>query len=476
MSGISYDMPFVLSKKKVKIMTSQSDTIAAISTALFPSAIGTVRLSGEKAIEIADKVFSSKSGKKLCDKEGYTALYGNVYDKDGAFDNAVALLFRAPKSYTGENVVEITVHGGLYLTKRLLRAVLDAGARLAQAGEFTKRAFLNSKMTLSQAEAISSLISAKGVEQAKAALSASEGRVNRESEEIKEQIVTILGQIAAYCDYPDEDIVDVSRETLLKQLKKILKRLEDMTSNFEKGSVISEGVDTVIVGSPNVGKSTIMNMLSGYEKSIVTSIAGTTRDIVEDTVRLKNFTLRLSDTAGIRETEDKVESVGVTRAKKRIESAALILAVFDSSRELSKDDKDIIEGVCDKNSIAVMNKSDLESKIDADYIKEKFDLSISISAAKGQGADELCDIIEKALERYRLDADALVLVNQRQYDCAIRAKKEVNDAYNALKGGFMADMIGISLEEAVRALCELSGENANEAVVNEIFSKFCVGK
>lgn len=457
-------------------MTSQSDTIAAISTALSPSAIGTVRLSGEDAIEIADRVFLSKSGKKLCDRDGYTALYGSVQDRDGVFDNAVALLFRAPKSYTGENVVEITVHGGLYLTKRLLRAVLDEGARLAQAGEFTKRAYLNSKMTLSQAEAVSSLISAKGEEQAKAALSASEGRVNRESQEIKEQIVTILGEIAAYCDYPDEDIVDVSRETLIKQLEKILCRLDELTGNFEKGSIISEGVDTVIVGSPNVGKSTIMNMLSGYEKSIVTSIAGTTRDIVEDTVRLKNFTLKLSDTAGIRETEDTVESVGVTRAKKKIESASLILAVFDSSRELSNDDIELIESVCDKNSVAIINKSDLEGKIDAEYIKNKFALCISISAAKGVGADELCDTIEKALEKYRLDSDALVLVNQRQYDCATRAKKEVNDAYNALKNGFMADMIGISLEEGVRALCELSGENANEAVVNEIFSKFCVGK
>jgi len=457
-------------------MSSFCDTIAAISTAAFPSAIGTVRLSGESAIEIADKVFVSRSGKKIAEKEGYSALYGSVCDKDGVFDNAVALLFRAPKSYTGEDVVEITVHGGIYLTKRLLRATIDSGARLAEAGEFTRRAYLNSKMTLSQAEAISSLISAKGQEQAKAALLASEGRINRESEQIKQDIVTLLGQIAAYCDYPDEDIVDVSRETLLKELEKLLFRLNKMTTDFEKGSVLSDGVDTAIVGSPNVGKSTIMNMLSGFEKSIVTSIAGTTRDIVEDTVRLKNFTLRLSDTAGIRETADSVEKVGVERAKKRLESAALVLAVFDASRPLSKDDLDLIENIKGHNVVAVINKNDLEIKIDEKKIRDSFSLCVSISAAKKEGADELCAAIEKALEKYRLDADALILVNERQYDCAKRALCEVQNAYNGLKSGFMADMIGINLEQAVRALCELSGQDANEADVNEIFSKYCVGK
>ena len=457
-------------------MSNFCDTIVAISTAAFPSAIGTVRLSGDRAIEIADKVFASRSGKKLSDIDGYSALFGSVSDREGAFDNAVALLFRAPKSYTGENVVEITVHGGIYLTKRLLRALVNEGARLAEAGEFTRRAYLNGKMSLSQAEAISSLISAKGQQQAKAALLASEGRINIESEQIKNDIVTILGQIAAYCDYPDEDIVDVSRETLLIELSKIIDRLEKMTSGFERGSVVAEGVDTVIAGSPNVGKSTIMNMLSGYEKSIVTSLAGTTRDIVEDTVRLNSFTLRLSDTAGIRETEDTVEAFGVERAKKRLESAALILAVFDASRPLSGDDLDIIKSAQGKNCVAIINKNDLEIKCDEALIRESFPLCVSISAANGEGADRLTDAIEKALERYKLDSDALVLVNERQYDCAKRALDEISLAYNGLKSGFMADMIGINLEEAVRALCNLSGEDATQAVVDEIFMKFCVGK
>lgn len=457
-------------------MNSYSDTIAAISTAAHPSAVSMVRLSGENAIEIAEKIFASRSGKSLRELSGYSALFGDVFDKDGTFDNAVALIFRAPKSYTGENTVEITVHGGIYLTKRLLRAAVSNGARLAQAGEFTKRAFLNGKMTLSQAEAVTSLISAQGAEQAKAALEAAEGRLFKESQNIKQKIVTLLGQIAAYCDYPDEDIVDVSRETLIFELEEIYAKLEKMTDGFERGSIIKNGVDTAIVGSPNVGKSTIMNLLSGFEKSIVTSIAGTTRDIVEDTVRVGDFTLRLSDTAGIRETEDRVESVGVERARKRLESAALVLAVFDGSRQLSKDDLDLIKAAQGKNCVAVINKDDLESKTDEAYIKSKFELCVKISAANNIGSDELCDAICSALEMYKLDGDARLLINERQYDCAKRAQNEVSVALNATKSGHMPDMIAINLDEALRALLTLTGEEATQAVVNEIFSKFCVGK
>ena len=453
-----------------------ADTIAAISTAAFPSAVSLVRLSGERAIEIADKLFEAKSGKKLSEIKGYSALYGSVFDKDGTFDNAVALVFHAPKSYTGENVVEITLHGGLYLSRRLLRAAVEVGARLAEAGEFTRRAFLNGKMSLSQAESVAELISAEGQQQAKAALAATEGRINRQSEDIRQRIVTLLGQISAYCDYPDEDIVDVSRETLVTEITEISSQLAAMTDGFERGSVIKNGVDTAIVGGVNVGKSTIMNLLSGYEKSIVTSIAGTTRDIVEDTVRVGDFTLRLSDTAGIRETEDKVESVGVERARKRLESAALILAVFDGSRELSKDDLDLIDATADKNCVAVINKTDLEGRLDESKIVGRYHKTVKISAKNGEGADKLSDAIGEALDKYKLGSDALTLVNERQYDCAVRAKKEIDAALFAAKEGQHPDMLGILLEEALRALSELSGESATEAVVNEIFSKFCVGK
>lgn len=452
------------------------ETIAAISTASTAAAVGMVRISGKDALCVADKIFKAQSQKSLCESKGYRAHFGSVYDSEGDFDTAVALVFRAPKSYTGEDVVEITVHGGLYITKRLLRAALENGARLAAAGEFTKRAFQNGKMSLSQAEAVTSLISARGKEEAKAALAVSEGRLNRESNEIRSKIITLLGEISAYCDYPDEDIVDVSRETLIKILEEILSRLDALLEGFDKGRVISEGVDTAIVGSPNVGKSTIMNLLSGYEKSIVTDIAGTTRDIVEDTVRVGDFTLRLSDTAGIRSTQDVVEAVGVERAKKRMQSAALVLAVFDASRELDSEDLKLIEETGQANSIAIINKGDLESKIDDTRIKDAFERVVYLSAKSGQGKDEFCAAIEGALSQYRLSPDALILINERQYDCAYRAKKEVFEALNGAKEGQMPDMLGILLEEALRALSELSGESTTEAVVNEIFSKFCVGK
>lgn len=457
-------------------MQQNRETIAAISTGSGESAVGMVRISGDAALSIADRVFKAQSGKALADSLGYRAYYGSVFDGEGEFDTAVALVFRAPKSYTGEDIVEITVHGGIYLTRRLLRAVILAGARHAEAGEFTKRAYLNNKMSLSQAEAITSLISAQGAEQAKAALAVSEGRLNRESRDIRSQIVTLLGQISAYCDYPDEDIVDVSRETLEKTLSDILCRLDQMLEGFDKGKIISNGVDTAIVGSPNVGKSTIMNLLSGFEKSIVTDIAGTTRDIVEDTVRVGDFVLRLSDTAGIRETADIVEAVGVERAKKRMESAALVLAVFDASRPLSEEDMQLISEAKSKNSVAIINKDDLEPQIDERPIREAFERVVRISAGEGRGRQELSDAICSALSQYRLSGDALILINERQFDCAARARKEVFAALEGAKEGQMPDMLGILLEEALRALSELSGESATESVVNEIFSKFCVGK
>jgi len=457
-------------------MSEFSTTIAAISTAYKESAVGMVRISGSDAFEIANRVFESKSGARLESLDGYSALFGNVFDEGGVFDTAIALVFRAPKSYTGENVVEITVHGGLYITKRLLNAVISAGARLATAGEFTKRAYLNGKLDLSQAEAVSAIISAKGFEEAKAALSVSEGRLYKQSQDIKEKLITLLGQISAYCDYPDEDIVDVSRETLTEKLNQIDAVLEEMLCNFDKGRVISGGVDTAIVGSPNVGKSTIMNLLSGFEKSIVTDIPGTTRDVVEDTVNVGEFTLRLSDTAGIRETADAVESVGIQRAQKKIESASLVISVFDSSRELSDEDLALIDSLKDKKVLAVINKQDLETKTDIKRIEDSFNYVVKISAKEENGANALRDAISNALSEFKLSENAAILINQRQYDCALSAQREIKNAVAQLENGQLADLIGINLEDALRCINELTGENATEEIVNEIFSKFCVGK
>lgn len=452
------------------------ETIAAISSGSKEAAVGMVRISGEDALKIADKVFISKSGVKIVNKQGYTALFGEVFDEGGVFDTAVALIFRAPKSYTGEDIVEITVHGGSFLTKKLLRAVLKAGARLAEAGEFTKRAYLNGKMSLTQAESVSALISAEGESQARAALSASEGVIQKTCAQIRDEIVALLGEIAAYCDYPDEDIVDVSRETLLKSLTCVCERLKALIDNFDRGRVLSEGVATAIVGSTNVGKSTIMNLLSGYDKSIVTDIAGTTRDIVEDTVRVGEFKLALSDTAGIRETEDIVEAAGVEKARKRLEGSALVLFVLDASRELTSEEKELILSLKDRNCVAVINKTDLEQRLDEALILSSFKNTVKISAKSGEGTNELIRAIEKALNEYKLPADAVMLINERQFSSAKRAYDEIYAAICSLNEGQLADMIGISLEAAARHLSEISGENVSDAIVNEIFSKFCVGK
>ena len=472
-NGISTDMPFLFADKKGVVM---EQTIAAISTALSPAAVGMIRISGPAAFQVADRVFSAQSGKRLESLSGYCALYGSVRDEGGVFDHAVTTVFRAPKSYTGENVAEITVHGGPYLVRRLLRAVLANGARLALPGEFTRRAFENGKMDLTQAEAVGALISAEGQQQALSALEVCDGRLSKTIDGLYDRLIVLLGKIAAYCDYPDEDIVDVSRETLQDEIDGVRAALDEMLTGFDCGSVIAHGVDTVIVGSPNVGKSTLMNLLAGYEKSIVTDIAGTTRDIVEDTVSVGDFQLRLSDTAGLRDTDDRVEAVGVDRARSRLRQAALVLAVFDLSRPLSTEDHALLGSLKGRNALGILNKEDLPVAADTALLEQSFERTVRISAAKGTGSQDLRQAIAACLEQYHLSGNARLLVNERQYDCARRAAGELEQAAQAVCHGQTPDLVGILLEQAAQCLAELRGTRVTDAVVNEIFSKFCVGK
>lgn len=334
-------------------------TIAAISTGQAAGGIGIVRISGEDAILVADRIFRSVSGKKLCDRAGYTALYGTVYYEDKPLDEAVALVFRAPKSYTGEDVCEISCHGGLYITRQILRAALSAGAIPAEAGEFTKRAFLNGKMDLTGAEAVMQMISAHGEQAGAAAFSAMEGALSRKTAEISEILLDASASLAAWVDYPDEEIEDLSDESLLAAIRKAHTMVQDLLNGFDGGRAVTEGIPAAIIGRPNTGKSTLMNMLSGTEKSIVTAIPGTTRDIVEETVLCGNVTLRLADTAGLRETQDTVESIGVERAKKKVSAAEFVFAVFDSSLPFTEEDKEIASLCRNKKAIAVINKTDL---------------------------------------------------------------------------------------------------------------------
>lgn len=451
-------------------------TIAAIATAQGIGGIGIIRISGDDAIIIAQRIFKSITNKDISKMKGYTATYGHIYDGSTLIDSGVLLVYLAPNSYTGENVAEISCHGGLYVTRRVLRAAFNAGASMAEAGEFTKRAFLNGKIGLTEAEGIMDIISAKGEQSSRAALGAMDGALRKKIDAIKDSLIVIAAHLSAWADYPEDDIPDVSEEKLSTELSQNVESLNELLSTYDAGRVMREGIDTVIAGKPNVGKSTLMNLLSGYERSIVTNIPGTTRDIIEDTVMLGEIPLCLSDTAGIRATDDPVESIGVEKARKRVKNADLVLAVFDSSQELSDDDRELIELIRSCPSVAVINKSDLKTVIDIDYIKSRLDNVVMISAKSGTGASELERVVSEIIGTSGLDPSAAIIANERQRDCAVRARDFLIEAANAIVNGITLDAITVIIEDAVSALLELTGERATEEVVNSVFSHFCVGK
>ncbi len=463
-------------EKKGEIFMEQT-TIAAISTPHAMGGIGIVRLSGPDAREIASRVFTPKSSRKtLKSAPGYTAIYGRVHEGKRELDDAIALVFSAPKSYTGEDVVELSCHGGLYLMQRVLRAVLDAGAVPAQAGEFTKRAFLNGKLSLTQAEGVMDLIASQGEQAARAALSARDGALFERIKQVKQSLLTLSGHLSAWIDFPEEDVPELSDQELSQTLCQAVDELETLLSSYDVGQLIKNGVETAIVGRPNVGKSTLMNLLSGREKSIVTNIPGTTRDIVEDSVNIGDVVLHLYDTAGIRRTDDPVEQVGVERAKGKIETAQLVLALFDSSRELSEEDKELIDTIQGRPCIAVVNKNDLEQKMDLSYLQEHFSHIISISAYQKTGVDQLSACIHEVLGMMDLDTSAGILANERQRGCAKQALDALQEAQQAYQMGITLDAVGVEVQSALEALMELTGEQVSESVIDEVFSKFCVGK
>ena len=452
------------------------ETVAAISTAQAPGAIGVVRISGPDAQNVADRVFVSAHGKKLNGVRGYTALYGRVCDRDGDIDEAIALNFRAPASFTGENVVELSCHGGIYVTRRLLKAVLEAGAVPAGPGEFTRRAFLNGKMGLTEAESVMEIIGAQGKQAAKAALAGHDGALEKKIASVREKLTAAAAHLDAWADYPEDDIPQVTPKELKTLLTSAKTDLESLLRGFEAGRALREGVETVIAGRPNAGKSTLMNLLAGCERSIVTQYAGTTRDVVEDTVILGGIPLRLADTAGIHRTDDPVESIGVDRAYGRIRTAQLVLAVFDSSQELDDADRDLTEKLRGTPCVAVVNKSDLPQKIDMEYIGNKYKQIVILSAATGAGMDDLRRAVTEVLETAQLDPSQGILFTERQRDAARRALDCVNEALDALDSGMTFDAVTVSVEAAVSVLLELTGERATEAVVDSVFHHFCVGK
>ena len=452
-------------------------TIAAISTAPAPGGIGMVRISGKDAFAVADRVFRGVSGRAVSQMKGYTAQLGGAFTPAGErLDDVVALVYRSPKSYTGEDVVELSCHGGLYVTKRLLQLVLDAGASPAGPGELTRRAFLNGKVDLAQAEAVMGVIGASGEQALKAAQAGSSGVLSKKIQAIKAQLLVQASHLAAWADFPEEDVPAVEEQELLSAIREGEESLTQLLAGFERGRMYREGLSTVIAGRPNAGKSTLMNLLSGCERSIVTQYAGTTRDVVEETVLLAGVPLRLADTAGIRDTDDPVESIGVQAAKRRLESAQLVLAVFDSSQSLEKEDWELMDSLQGVPAVAIVNKTDLPTQMDVGEIQRRFEKTVFLSAATGEGLEELEQALSEILDTKEFHPEEGVLFTQRQRADAQMALDSLREGEQAMALGMTLDAVTVCVEDALNALSALTGEQVSEEIVDRVFEEFCVGK
>lgn len=450
-------------------------TIAAISTAKGVGGIGVIRISGDDAVRIASKVFVPfNNSTKVVDMKGYTAKYGKITRNGEVIDEAVLLIFRAPYSYTGEDVAEISCHGGLFVTREVLRAVLDEGAILAGPGEFTKRAFLNGKIDLSQAESVMDIISARSRRANRIAQNQLDGVLSKKINALKEKLLEISASLSVWADFPEEDIPEVDSENLASDLKEVQSGISKLIKNYDK--VLTDGVKTVIIGRPNVGKSTLMNLISGCEKSIVTDIAGTTRDMVEETVMVGDIPLLLVDTAGIRETDDVVEKIGVGRAKKSINDSDLNILILDASQPLTAEDLEIMK-LCDASkTIVVLNKIDLGMKINPNDLSDFSGKIVEMSALNYQGEEEFRAMLQKVVAVSEVEPSEALISNERQFTAMKRAFEMVSSAAEDLKSGITLDAVTVLIQNAASELMSLTGENVNIETVNKIFSKFCVGK
>ena len=455
-------------------------TIAAIGTPKGNGGIGIVRVSGDDSLNIVNKIFVpySKKSKNILGMPGYTAKLGKVVFEGELLDEAIVFVFRSPKSYTGENVVEISCHGGLFVLNRVLDAVLSFGARLAMPGEFTKRAVLNGKMSIIQAESVKDIIEAKSKSAAKLALLNKEGVLNERIFKIKENLTYIIAKISVSIDYPeDEDLSNINYSKIKSELHNLLEEIEKLLKTYKTGRIIKDGVDTVIVGKPNVGKSSLMNALVLKEKSIITDIPGTTRDIVEETIFCDDVILNLKDTAGIRNSENIIEKIGIEKSLEKIKEAELVLAVFDASEELSEEDKKILNILKEKdNIIGILNKSDLPKKINLDHMKKNIKNIVSVSAKKNVGIEKLKENIKKVSYNDISDPEKGILTTKRQFVSLEKSSKYIKKALDQIDVNETADLIMDSLDSALEELLILTGEKVSQTVTDEIFSKFCVGK
>lgn len=457
-------------------------TIAAISTPYGRGGVAVIRVSGDEAVKICEAVFSPSSGKKLSEIKPRFAVYGDIISQNTAIDDGIAVVYKAPASYTGEDTVEISCHGGIHLAKTVLEAVITSGAEYAEAGEFTERAFINGKLSLTEAESVINLIDAVTDEQIKLATSHRKGVLSKRADEIYKKILSLLSSTYAYIDYPDEDLTDVPTEKLKESLSEISRELEELEKSYKTGKAVSEGIKTVIVGKPNAGKSSLMNAILKEERAIVTDVAGTTRDVIEESVKLEHIVLRVSDTAGIRETSDTVEKLGVERAYEKMRDAELIIAVFDGAGELESEDCELIDYIknnaSEKKIIAVINKSDISKNAETySKLRAEFENTVVMSAKNSDGRDRLFELAESFFINGEIDYNTqAIIANSRQYTAVKRARECVDRAHESLVDGFTQDIAGMDLELALAAIGELDSRSVGEDVVRDIFGRFCVGK
>ena len=469
----------------------QTDTIAAIATAVSDSGIGIIRISGSDALLVADKVYRSpKNQKKLSQAASHTIHYGYIYDEDELIDEVMVAVMRSPHSYTTEDTVEINCHGGILVMNRILKTVLHHGARLAQPGEFTKRAFLNGRIDLSKAEAVMDLIHSKNEFAMKASVNQLKGSVSAKVRSLREDILYEIAFIESALDDPEHISLEGYPDKLMAKTRGLSQELKKLIDSADNGKMLKDGIRTVILGKPNAGKSSLLNVLVGEDKAIVTSVAGTTRDVLEESIKLHGIGLNMIDTAGIRNTEDEVEKIGVEKARKYANQADLVIYVVDSSRELDENDEEIIELIRDKKVIVLLNKTDLESVVTEEQIKDKFreiyegeekhDDSLHVirtSTKDNTGIDEFEKTIQDMFFAGRIAVnDEIYITNQRHKEALVEAYDSLKMVQKSLEDEMPEDFYSIDLMSAYAALGRIIGEEVGEDLVNEIFSKFCMGK
>ena len=444
----------------------QNETISAIATATGSAGVGIIRLSGVDSIEIADKIFCAANRQKLCDIDDRKIIFGHVKNFDGKIiDEVIILLMRAPKSYTKENVVEIQCHGGIEVLREILNLTFQAGARPAERGEFTKRAFLNGRIDLTQAQAVLDVIQAKTSTALNIAQNRLSGKTSKKIRDIRQKILNVLAHIDALIDFPEDDIDDVILNEIDKKISAQIDELNKILKNYRQGKILREGLSTAIIGKPNVGKSSLLNYLTDSERAIVTEIPGTTRDIIEEFINIGGIPLKIIDTAGIRNSSDFVEKIGINRAKEIAQNAELVLALFDCSSELTEEDEEILK-ILRSDSIILLTKCDLPQKNFMDGIK--------ISTKTGEGIEKLLEEITKKVGA--IDSEMDFVSDEREADILRRAVKNLESARETVKSNVGIDFVSIDLRTALELFGEITGESVTEDVINEIFSKFCIGK